>query len=1075
TVNQKNAPSEFVDEGYHWDTLATVDVTGGSLVVTLGAGSSSSKYTVADAVRIEKQADSSPTLTVTIADASFSESAGAAATTGTVTRTDTMGDLVVNLSSDDTSEATVPATVMIFDGQDSALFTIAAVDDSDVDGTQTVTISASASGFTGGSDTIEVSDDDLPRVLTVTIAAASVSESAGAIATTASVTRSDTNGELVVTLSSDDTSEATVPGMITFLDGQSSVSFDIAAVDDNLADGTQTVTIAAAASGYVIGSDTLDVTDDDTSLITILDNGDPGFTETGFRYEDSSRVSAAYDGDNHNMRGGSGTASWTFSGLVDGEYQVAATWAHKFNNRYNTLDAPFSIANGTSGTVLATATINQKNAPSDFVAEGYHWDTLGMVNVTGGSLVVTLGAGSNRAKYTVADAIRIEKTGDSSGGGGDTLGKISGIVWNDADGDGIVSASETPLENWFVFLDQNQNGTLDSSETAVQTGFDGGFLFEDLPDGTYYVTELLPIGWEQTTPSGGSRRSTVPLSTVQMIDSASTEIGWVTDQTQFYFTDISRRSGTENGRGEVSTSSAESASLMNADDFRADPLFTGFNGSGFATVIIDSGADLDHPFYADRLVYSFDFSGTNDSDASDFDGHGTNCAGIAVSSDPNFTGTAPGSDLIVLKVFDDAGEGNFDDIEEALQWVLSNVSNYNIASVNMSLGDGAIYDSAQMSLLSDELAGLVAMDVMVVSAAGNEFTTDGTEGVSYPAVDPNSLAVSAVWDANHGGPHTWEGGTIDNSTAADRVASFSSRSSTLTDVFAPGAFITNAGLNGGTTSLAGTSQAAPQVAGIATVAQQLATSTLGRRLTQAEFRSLMQSTGVSINDGDDEDDNVVNTGADYPRIDMWAFMKGVLATATSGGAVHDITFSSGGTASDLNFGNRVTESKGSYATGVATVSSAVHTDSQGVNDNSVFARGNKAGAVDLWELQALDQKPLSTAGNRVVETFVGSHRRTHFVDTMFSEGGVTQIMLARLNTTRREVVDSLAEIIDEVLTTSSDSIWNGASYEDLLEREDISQQKDEVASLWDLDGLTERLSARFNVDSELGGEINGEI
>lgn len=34
---------------------------------------------------------------------------------------------------------------------------------------------------------------------------------------------------------------------------------------------------------------------------------------------------------------------------------------------------------------------------------------------------------------------------------------------------------------------------------------------------------------------------------------------------------------------------------------------------------------------------------------------------------------------------------------------------------------------------------------------------------------------------------------------------------------------------------------------------------LGRRLTQEEFVSLMISTGTSIIDGDDEDDNVVNT------------------------------------------------------------------------------------------------------------------------------------------------------------------------------------------------------------------------
>ena len=110
----------------------------------------------------------------------------------------------------------------------------------------------------------------------------------------------------MVTLSSDDTSEATVPSTVTILDGQSSATFDIAAVDDSAADGTQTVTVAVSASGYAGGSDTLDVTDDEASLVTILDDGESGFTQSGFSEQSNSQVAAAYDGDNHNMRGGTG-------------------------------------------------------------------------------------------------------------------------------------------------------------------------------------------------------------------------------------------------------------------------------------------------------------------------------------------------------------------------------------------------------------------------------------------------------------------------------------------------------------------------------------------------------------------------------------------------------------------------------------------------------------------------------------------------------------------------------------------------------------------------------------------------
>ena len=101
------------------------------------------------------------TLTVVIADASISENGGS--TTATVTRSgDTTGDLVVTLASNDETEATVPATVTILGGDASADFAVTGEDDLDSDGTQTVTVTASASGYTSGDDTVDVLDDEPP-------------------------------------------------------------------------------------------------------------------------------------------------------------------------------------------------------------------------------------------------------------------------------------------------------------------------------------------------------------------------------------------------------------------------------------------------------------------------------------------------------------------------------------------------------------------------------------------------------------------------------------------------------------------------------------------------------------------------------------------------------------------------------------------------------------------------------------------------------------------------------------------------------------------------------------------------
>ena len=58
---------------------------------------------------------------------------------------------------------------------------------------------------------LEVTDDEVPLVLNLAVADASIAEGAGAAATTATVTRSDPRGNLTVTLTSDDMSEAIVP------------------------------------------------------------------------------------------------------------------------------------------------------------------------------------------------------------------------------------------------------------------------------------------------------------------------------------------------------------------------------------------------------------------------------------------------------------------------------------------------------------------------------------------------------------------------------------------------------------------------------------------------------------------------------------------------------------------------------------------------------------------------------------------------------------------------------------------------------------------------------------------------
>ena len=267
-------------------------IVDGTQTVSIKAGADGHESDVDD---VDVTDDDEAALTLTIDAASFSEGAGEGATTAKVSRnTDTSAALVVQLTSDDTSEATVPETVTIPAGQASVEFEIDAVDDAIVDGTQAVSIKAGADGHESDVDDVDVTDDD-EAALTLTIDAASFSEGAGEGATTAKVSRNtDTSAALVVQLTSDDTSEATVPETVTIPAGQASVEFEIDAVDDAIVDGTQTVSIKAGADGHESDVDDVDVTDDDEAALTLTIDA-ASFSEGGGEGATTAKVSRNTD------------------------------------------------------------------------------------------------------------------------------------------------------------------------------------------------------------------------------------------------------------------------------------------------------------------------------------------------------------------------------------------------------------------------------------------------------------------------------------------------------------------------------------------------------------------------------------------------------------------------------------------------------------------------------------------------------------------------------------------------------------------------------------------------------------
>jgi len=228
-------------------TIATVTITASAAGFANGTGS----VQVVD-----------PSLSVKIRPDSIVETTGGKLGYGTVILNTgpAAADTVVTLSSSDTTEATVPASVTIPKGYSFVQFAITPVPDTTLDGTKaTVTITASADNYVSGTANVQVVD---PSVM-VKIFPANISEAAGARPGFGVVylNTGPATADTVITLSSSNTAEATVPAQVTILKGQLFATFLVTAVPDTVADAAQSVTITASAAGFVDGSASVNVVD----------------------------------------------------------------------------------------------------------------------------------------------------------------------------------------------------------------------------------------------------------------------------------------------------------------------------------------------------------------------------------------------------------------------------------------------------------------------------------------------------------------------------------------------------------------------------------------------------------------------------------------------------------------------------------------------------------------------------------------------------------------------------------------------------------------------------------------------
>lgn len=126
----------------------------------------------------------------------------------------------------------------------------------------------------------------------------------------------------------------------------------------------------------------------------------------------------------------------------------------------------------------------------------------------------------------------------------------------------------------------------------------------------------------------------------------------------------------------------------------------GVDGSGATVAVLDSGYDTSHPDFAGQVRDAVSF--VPDEEVQDRGGHGTHVAstvaGSGAASDGRYAGVAPGADLAIGKVLNDAGWGQNSWIIAGMEWAAENAD-----VVNMSLGSFPSDGTDPMSLAVDNI------------------------------------------------------------------------------------------------------------------------------------------------------------------------------------------------------------------------------------------------------------------------------------------------------------------------------------------------------------------------------------
>lgn len=285
----------------------------------------------------------------------------------------------------------------------------------------------------------------------------------------------------------------------------------------------------------------------------------------------------------------------------------------------------------------------------------------------------------------------------------------------------------------------------------------------------------------------------------------------------------------------------------------------GYTGLGARVAILDTGIDLDHPDLAPNLNLALSTSFVpGEPSADDSNGHGSNVAGIVAAARNGWgaIGVAPKAELVAVKILAGNGSGSFSWLLDGILYAVS----VDADVINMSLGAyvprRGFVDTNGTWVGANEVAGFVdlvkkAIDfavqqgTLVIATAADSMInmTDDQEPLHVPSDCGASLNISAT------GPL---GQSFNPDINLDVAGVYLNRETNV-DLAAPGGntdetrpgpfshahdFVFNCSNDGRFMWAAGTSQAAPHVAGVAA----LVIERYGHSLSPSQIEAILCQT-----------------------------------------------------------------------------------------------------------------------------------------------------------------------------------------------------------------------------------------